>query len=121
MAVGAILALLIVAQWYDTRREIRTLRAEFRAGIQELRQDLRGDFRSLRSGIRADTRGLRPEFRANIQSLGVAIRADTAHVRGDLTGLRNDIQALTVRVARIEGLLVGYFAARGPRDRHDNA
>ena len=110
--------MLIVALCYDTRREIRTLRAEFRAGIQELRQDLRGDFRSLRTGIRADTRGLRPGFRANIQSLRADIRADSAHVRGDLAGLRRDIQALTVRMARIEGFLVGYFAARGPLDRH---
>ena len=43
------------------------------------------------------------------------------HIRGNLAGLRSDIQALTVRIARIEAFLMGYFATRGPRDRHDNA
>ena len=120
LAVGAIWAALIVAQWYETRRDFRALRAEIRAGIQGLRQDLRADIRSLRTGIRADIQGLRQASRANIQNLRADVRADSAHNRGDLAGLRKDIQALTVRMARIEGFLVGYFAARGPRDRHDD-
>lgn len=86
MAEGAILAALIVAQWYDTPSNFRALCAEIRAEIQNLRVD---------------------------------IRACSAHFRGDLAGLREDIKALTVRLARIEGLLAGYLAARGPLQRHD--
>ena len=107
LAVGAIWAALIVANRYETRRDFRALRAEIRAGIQGLREDLRADFR-----------GLRQEVRADIQNLRANVRPDSAHIRGDLAGLRQDIQALTARMARIEGFLVGYFAARGPRDRH---
>ena len=95
MAVGAILAALIVAHWYDMRRNLRALRAEIR--------------------------GLREDFRSDIQDLRQGIRADVSHVHNDLAGLRKDIQTLIVRMARIEGFLLGYFAARGPRDRHDDA
>lgn len=101
--MGAILAALLVAQWYDTRRNIRALRAEICAGIQGLREDFRADFRSLRTGGRADIHGFRQE------------------VRGNFADLRRDVQNLTVRTARIEGFLVGYFAARDPLDRHDDA
>ena len=118
LAVGAIWVALIVEQWHDTRRNFRPLRAEIRAGTQSLRQDLRADFRSFRTGIRADIQGFRQEFHEDIQNLRTDVRADSAHVRGDLAGLRKDIQALTVRTARIEGFLVGYFAAR---NRHDDA
>ena len=114
MAVGAILAALIVAHWYDMRRNFRALRAEVRAEIQGLREDLRADIRHLRTGLRADFQGLRQEIRADLQNLRADVRADSAHIRGDLTGLRKDIQALTVRMARVEGFLVGYFAETRP-------
>ena len=103
LGVGAILAALIVAQWYDTRRNFDALRAEVRAESQGLREDFRDGIRSLRTEFRADVQGSRQE------------------VRGDFADLRSDIQALTVRMARIEGFLVGYFAERGPRDRRDDA
>ena len=109
MAVGAILAALIVAHWYEMRRDFRALRAEIRAEIQGLREDLR-----------ADIQGFRQEFRADIQDLRQGVRADVAHVRGDLAGLRKDIKTLNVRMARIEGFLVGYFAEHGPFDRRDD-
>ena len=107
LAVGAIWVALLVVQRYETRRNIRALRAETRAGIQGLREDLRADFK-----------GLRQEVHQNFQNFRTDLRSDSAHVRGNLAGLRKDIQALTVRMARIEGLLVGYFAAR---NRHDDA
>ena len=106
LAVGEMWAALLVAQWHHTRRKFGALCAEIRTEIQGLREDFRGVMRSLGSDIRI---------------LRADVRADSGHVRGDLTGLRNDIQALTVCVARIERFLVDYFAARGPRDRHDNA
>ena len=96
-----------MAQWYETRRNFRALRAEIHAGIQGLREDLRADFQGLRQEIHQDFHNLRAD-----------IRADSAHIRGDFAGLRRDLQALTVRIARIEGFLVGYFAARGPLHRH---
>ena len=50
LAVGAIMAALILAYWYDMRRNFRTLSAETRAEIQGLREDLRADNRGLRTG-----------------------------------------------------------------------
>ena len=88
-----------MVHWYETRRDLRALRAEVRAGIHGLRKD-----------CRAGVRGLRQD-----------VRSDPSHICGDLAGLRRDIQALTVRMARIEGLLLGYVAARGPLDRHDDS
>ncbi len=110
LAVGAIWAALIVAQWHDTRRSFRALRAETRAGVQGLREDFRAEFR-----------GLRQEDHEHVHNVRTDVRADSAHIRGDLAGLRSDIQALTVRMARIDDFLVGYFAARGLLDSHDNA
>ena len=98
-AVGAILSALIMAQRYDTSRNLGALSAEIRAEIQGFRQD----------------------FRADIQNIRADIHSDSAHVGGDLAGLRSDIQARTVRMARIQDFLVGYFTARGVLDRHDNA
>ena len=92
-----------MAQRYETRRDFLALRAEIRMGIQGLREDLRVGFRDLRQEVHADFQNPRAE-----------VRSDSAHIRGDLAGLRKDIQALTVRMAHIEGFLLGYFAARGP-------
>ena len=114
--MGAIWVALLVVQRYETRRDVRALRAEMRAGTQSLRQDLRADFRSSRTEIRADIQGLRQAFHAGIQDPRTDIRADSAHVRGNLADLRSDIQALTVRMARLEGFIVGYFAGRNRRD-----
>ena len=132
LAVGVTLAALILAYWYDMRRNFRTLSAETRAEIQGLCEDLRANIWSLRTGGRADLEGFRQEVRADIQNVRVKVRSDTeslraevradfAHVRGDLTDLRRDVQTLTVRMARVERFLVGFFAARGPLDRHDAA
>ena len=75
---------------------------------------MRRDLRALRAEIRTETQGLRQALRADIQSLRTEDHADFAHVRGDLAGLRKDIQGLNVRMARIEGFLVGFFAECGP-------
>ena len=99
LVVNAICAVLIVVHWYETRRDVRALRAEVRAGI-----------RSLRKERRAGVRGLRQD-----------VRSDSSHICGDLADLRRDIQDLTVRMARMEGLLLGYVAARGPLDRRDDS
>lgn len=69
----------------------------------DLLEALRTGFRSFREGVHEAIQNLRSD-----------IRADSAHVRSGLSGLRKDVQALTVRMAHIEGFLLGYFAARGP-------
>ena len=48
-------------------------------------------------------------------------RAEMADIRSDLADLRKDVQALTERVSRLEGVIEGFFAGRGPRNRHDDA
>ena len=101
--MGAILAGMLVAQWYDTRRNFDTRRAEVLAEVQGLRRDFQDGIRSLRTEFRAAAQRSRQED------------------RGDFADSHNDIQALTVRMARIKGFLVGYFATRGSLHRRDNA
>ena len=61
------------------------------------------------------------EVRADNQRLRTEVRADFARVRGDLAGVRKDMQALTERVSRIEGAIEGFFAGQGARERQDDA
>ena len=46
-------------------------------------------------------------------------RADTqalrVEVRGDLAGIRKDVQGLTERMSRLKGVIEGLFAGRDPR------
>ena len=53
------------------------------------------------------------DTRADIQNL-------RAEVRTDLGDLRKDVQSLTERTSRLEGVIEGLFGGR-PRDRHDDA
>ena len=53
------------------------------------------------------------DTRADIQNLRAEIRVDF----GDL---RKDVQSLTERTSRLEGVIEGLFGGR-PRDRHDDA
>ena len=66
-------------------------------------RDTRADIHALR----ADNHALRAEVRTDIQNL-------RAEVRTDLADLRNDVQALTERTSRVEGVIEGLFAARDP-------
>ncbi len=54
------------------------------------------------------------DARADIQKL-------RAEVRAELADLRKDVQALTERVSRIEGVIEGLLVRRSDRDRHDDA
>ena len=38
-----------------------------------------------------------------------------------VAALRNDVQALTERLSRLEGAIQGFFAGRGARERQDDA
>ena len=82
------------------------------------RRDARADNQALRAEFRSDNQALRAEFRADNQRLCAEVRADSAQVRGDLADLRNDVQALTERMSRVEGVIEGLFAGR---DRHNDA
>ena len=103
LAVGATVIGLLLTFRRDARGDNQALRAEFRSDNQALR---------------ADNQALRAEFRADNQRLRAEVRADSAQVRGDLADLRNDVQALTERMSRVEGVIEGLFAGR---DRHNDA
>ena len=59
---------------------------------------------------------LRTQVHADIQNLRAEVRADFSQVRSDLAGLRKDVQALTERMSRVEGVIEGLFAGRDRRN-----
>ncbi len=73
---------------------------------------------TFRRDARADNQALRAEFRADNQRLRAEFNAGLAEVRNGLADVRKDVQALTERVSRLEGVIEGLFARR---DRHDDA
>ena len=73
---------------------------------------------TFRRDARADTQALRAEFRADNQRLRAEFNAGLAEVRNGLADVRKDVQALTERVSRLEGVIEGLFARRGAPDRH---
>ena len=107
LAVGVTVIGLLITFRRDARADNQALRAEFRADNQRLREEVHAGTESLRTGFRADLKSFREE-----------VRADFAQVRGDLADLRKDVQALTERMSRVEGVIEGLFAGR---DRHTDA
>jgi len=105
-AVGIILAGLMVAIWRDARVHADQALAELRAEIR----DQRSDIQSLRQEVRSDIQGRREES-----------RADIGEARTGLEALRKDVQTLTERTSRVEGVIEGLFGRRDSRDRHDAA
>ena len=69
-----------------------------------------------RRDARADNHALRAEFRADMQTFREEVHADFAQIRGDLADLRKDVQSLTERVSRVEGVIEGLFAGRDRRN-----
>lgn len=82
---------------------------------------LRADMAAFRTEMRADLASFQAEMRADMQDFRTEVRASFAQIRSDLDDVRKDVEALTERVSRLEGVIEGLFAPRGPRDRHDNA
>ena len=139
LAVGVTLAGLMVAIWRDARShtnqglaqlrtETRDLRSEFhtgfaqvRADFQSHREEVRADSQSLREELRADNQSLREELRADMQIFRQEVRADLAKVKSDVGGLRKDVQSLTERTSRVEGVIDGLFTTRRAPDRRDDA
>ena len=72
----------------------------------------RRDARAENQALRADTQALRAEFRADNQRLRAEVNAGLANVQ-------KDVQALTERVSRLEGVIEGLLVRR--RDHHDDA
>lgn len=101
LAVGATVIGLLLTQRRDARFDNRALRAEFRADNQRLRDEMD----SFRVEVRADNQNLRAEVRAEMQDLREEVHRDVA-------GLRIDVQALTERMSRVEGVIQGFFARR---------
>ena len=106
LAMSATLAGLMVAIWRDARAHTDRGLAEIRAEMRNQRTDIQ----SLRQEVRSDVQGLREES-----------RADIGEVRTGLEALRQDVQALTERTSRVEGVIQGLFGRRDSRDRHDDA
>ena len=139
LAVGVTLAGLMIAIWRDARAhtnqglaevrtEIRDLRSEFHAGFaqvradnQSFREEVRTDFQILREEVRTDNQSLRGELRADMQVFRQEVRADLAEVKSDVGGLRKDVQALTERTSRVEGVIEGLFTTRRAPDRREDA
>ena len=128
LAVGMTLAGLMIAIWRDARAhtnqglaelrtEVRDLRSEFHAGFAQVR----ADFQSHREDVRADNQSLREELRADLQIFRQEVRADLAEVKSDVAGLRKDVQSLTERTSRVEGVIEGLFTTRRAPDRRDDA
>lgn len=145
LAVGITLAGLMVAIWRDARAHtdqglaqvraevrdvsggLRDLRSEFhadfqshrqelRADIENSRQELRADMQSHREELRADMQSFREEVRADIQSVRDEVRADLAQVKSEVGGLRKDVQSLSERTSRVEGVIEGVFSGRDRRN-----
>ena len=129
LAVGATVVGLLLTFQRDTRADIQALRAEFRTDNQRLRAELGTDMESFQAEVRANRESFRAEIRADMesfrnelrddmdsfraqahadnQSLRTEVRTDFAQVRGDLADLRKDVQALTERTSRVEGVIEG--------------
>ena len=123
LAVGITLAGLMVAIWRDARahtdRGIAQVRAEVRdvsAGLRDLRTEFRADMQSHRQELRADMQRFREEVRADLQSVRDEVRADLAEVKSDVAGLRKDVQSLSERTSRLEGVIKGVFSGRDRRN-----
>ena len=117
LAVGATVIGLMLTFRRDARADSQALRAD----NQRLRADVRADMESFRTEIHSDMDSFRAEVRTDIQNFRTEVRADLAEVRGDLADLRKDVQALTERTSRVEGVIEGFFAGHGPSDRRDDA
>ena len=85
-------------------------------GILAMGGTLAGLMLALWRDTRADIHALRAEVRADIQNLRAEVRTDLADVRGGLADLRKDIQSLTERTSRVEGVIEGLFAGRDRRN-----
>ena len=146
LAVGVTLAGLMIAIWRDARAhtnqglaelrtevrdvrtEVRDLRtetrtdfAQIRADFQSHREEVRADNQSYREELRADFQSHREELRADMQIFRQEVRADLAEVNSNVGGLRKDVQALTERTSRVEGVIEGLFTTRRAPDRRDDA
>ena len=76
-------------------------------------------------GVSATMIGLLLAFwrdaRADTQALRVEVNAGLADVRKDVQALTERVSRLEGRMSRLEGAIEGFFAGRGPRNRHDDA
>lgn len=99
LTLGLILIGLLITFWRDARADYEalrednnTLRAEVRAEFQDQRADVNSQFQDLRAELHADNQRL-----------------------------RQDVQTLTERTARLEGVVQSLVATSPDRDRRDDA
>ena len=117
LAVGMTLAGLMIAIWRDARSHTNQGLAEVRTEIRDVRTDVRADF----AQVRSDFQSHREEVRADLQIFRQEVRADLAEVKSDVAHLRTDVQSLTERTSRVEGVIEGLFTTRGAPDRREDA
>ena len=124
LAVGMTLAGLMIAIWRDARAHTNQGLAELRTEVRDVRtevRDLRTETRTDFAQIHADFQSHREELRADMQIFRQEVRADLAEVNSNVGGLRKDVQALTERTSRVEGVIEGLFTTRRAPDRRDDA
>lgn len=92
-----VIVLAVLGSMFMLSNDIRSLRADVRADIAELR----GDLDALRAEVRADI----AELRADMHAGDDALRSDLAALRADLAALRTHVHAMDNRLVRIETLL----------------
>ena len=112
---------LLVAFWRDTRAYTNQGLAELRTEIRDSRAEARADNQALRDEVHTEIQNLRAGVHADVQNLRAEVHADIQGLRADNQNLRKDMQALTERMSRLEGIIEGLFVGRGARDRHDDA
>ncbi len=110
LAVGVSLAALMLTGLRSVRAEIRDVRAEIggvrtglRDEIAELRTELRAEIAELRTELRAEIAELRTELRDEIAELRTELRDGLAAASAERQAIRQDVQSLAERVARLEG------------------
>ena len=86
-------------------------------GILAVGATLIGLLVTFRRDARADMQDLRTEVRGELAALRKDVQALTERV----TRLEGHVSQLEGRMSRLEGAIEGFFAGRGPRNRHDNA
>lgn len=88
--------------------EIGALRSEFRSDLGVFRDEMRADFNSFRQEMRGEFSSFREEMRGELSSFQEEIRGEFGGLRADVGEVRNQVNELRERMARVEGLFEGF-------------
>ena len=113
IGIGATMIGLLLTFRRDARADMATFRTEMRSDMATFRAEMRADMASFKTEMRAEMASFQTEMRANMEDFRAEVQAEFAQIRGELADLRQNLQALTERVSRLEGVVQGLFAPRG--------